>query len=400
MTTKLAWKNIWRNKTRTTVFIAAAFFGFGVAILAINLMKSISKQRTDDAINIQSTHLQIHKKGFTEDKEIAFYISNADNILTQLNANANVEATAKRISSNAVIASPENSVAGEVKGVIPQQENKVSVLKDFIVEGNYLDEAKSNEILVSKKTADKLKLKLKSKLVLTFKDSKGDILGGAFKVAGIFATPSTPFDEATFLVRYDDLAALAQLTQPHEIAIRLKDISQLPQTETAIKSILSNDLEINNWKELLPELTAFDGFLNMVGTLFSIVIIIGLGFSLMNTMNMIVQERTHEIGMLRAIGLRKSKVLFMLMKESGMMMFIGSLPGIILGIIIVSITSKTGIKITDDGGSLGIRSVVYPNLNPELLVMIAVIATVLTTIISVFPALRAFNIKPQTALRD
>ncbi len=91
MTTKLAWKNIGRNRTRTLVFVAAAFFGFGVAIFAINLMKSIAKQRTDDAIAIQSGHLQIHKSGFIEDKEIGYFIERPEQLIKQLDTIANFE---------------------------------------------------------------------------------------------------------------------------------------------------------------------------------------------------------------------------------------------------------------------------------------------------------------------
>ena len=400
MTTKLAWRNIWRNKTRTFVFVAAAFLGFGVAILAINLMKSISQQRTNDAIDIQTSHIELHKKGFIEDKEISQFIPDADVLISEIRKVPNVNSVSKRISSNAVIASSENSVAGEIKGVFPEDEKKVSVLKDFIVDGTFLTGSSENQILVSKKIADKLKLKIRSKVVLTLKAANGEIVGAAFKVAGIFVTPSSPFDEMTFVVNYTDIAALMGISQPHEIAVRVTDANLLQTTEQAIKSKLPISIAINNWKELLPELTAFDGFLNMVGVLFSIVIIIGLGFSLLNTMNMIVQERTKEIGMLRAIGLSRLKVLSMLVKEAGMMMFVGSFSGIILGVVLVLITSKTGIRITSDGGALGIRSTVYPNLNPELLVMIIIIASVLTSVISLFPALRAFNIKPQTALKD
>ena len=157
MTTKLAWRNIWRNKTRTTVFLLAAFFGFAMALFTLNLMKSISQQRLDDAKNLQTGDLQIHKMGFQDDKDITLFIPNAENVIQKVKENANVDVVAKRISTKAVAASPENSIGCEIKGVEPTTEREISVVQDFLVEGSYLSTDMRMPILISKKTADKLK---------------------------------------------------------------------------------------------------------------------------------------------------------------------------------------------------------------------------------------------------
>lgn len=400
MISKLAWKNIWRNKMRTSIFLLAAIAGFAMALFTLNLMKSISQQRLDDAKNLQTSDLQIHKKGFQDDKDITLFIPHAESTMDQLMKNANVEIVTKRIACNAVAASPENSIGCEVKGVVPATESKISVIKDFLVKGEYLKEGMKTPILISKKTADKLKLKLKSKIVLTLKDSKGEIVGGSFKVVGIFATPSTPFDESTVIVNYNDLQSLSGTIEPQEIAVKLKDPTKLLEVQAQLKNNLGDNYDVNTWKELLPELNAFDGFINMFGVLFTIITILGLGFSLMNIMNMIVQERTHEIGMLRAIGQSRKNVYSMLLREAGLLMSVGAVCGIGLGIMLITIAGKTGISISSGLDMLGIRPTIYPTLNPQIIVMVVVIAKVLTLCIASIPALRAMRIKPNAALRD
>ena len=394
MTTKLAWRNIWRNKTRTTVFLLAAFFGFAMALFTLNLMKSISQQRLDDAKNLQTSDLQIHKMGFQDDKDITLFIPNAENVIQKVKENANVDVVAKRISTNAVAASPENSIGCEIKGVEPTTEREISVVQDFLVEGSYLSTDMRMPILISKKTADKLKLKLKSKIIITLKNTQEEIVGGSFRVAGIFATPSTPFDENTVIVNYTDLQELGSISEPQEIAIKIKDPTKLIETQSGIQETLSAEYEVNNWKELLPELNAFDAFINMVGVLFTIIVILGLGFSLMNIMNMIVQERTHEIGMLRAIGQSKFKVFSMLLNEAGVLMMIGAVSGILFGYVLILIASKVGVPISSGLDMLGIRPVMYPKLNPEIIIMVIVIAKILTVAIASIPAYRAMRIKP------
>ena len=400
MTTKLVWRNIWRNKTRTTVFLLAAFFGFAMALFALNLMKSISQQRLDDAKNLQTSDLQIHKMGFQDDKDITLFIPNAENVIQKVKENANVDVVAKRISTNAVAASPENSIGCEIKGVEPTTEREISVVQDFLVEGSYLSTDMRMPILISKKTADKLKLKLKSKIIITLKNTQEEIVGGSFRVAGIFATPSTPFDENTVIVNYTDLQELGSISEPQEIAIKIKDPTKLIETQSGIQETLSAEYEVNNWKELLPELNAFDAFINMVGVLFTIIVILGLGFSLMNIMNMIVQERTHEIGMLRAIGQSKFKVFSMLLNEAGVLMMIGAVSGILFGYVLTLIASKVGVPISSGLDMLGIRPVMYPKLNPEIIIMVIVIAKILTVAIASIPAYRAMRIKPNAVLRD
>ncbi|MDY2588492.1 ABC transporter permease [Winogradskyella aquimaris] len=400
MTTKLAWRNIWRNKTRTTVFLLAAFFGFAMALFTLNLMKSISQQRLDDAKNLQTSDLQIHKMGFQDDKDITLFIPNAENVIQKVKENANVDVVAKRISTNAVAASPENSIGCEIKGVEPTTEREISVVQDFLVEGSYLSTDMRMPILISKKTADKLKLKLKSKIIITLKNTQEEIVGGSFRVAGIFATPSTPFDENTVIVNYTDLQELGSISEPQEIAIKIKDPTKLIETQSGIQETLSAEYEVNNWKELLPELNAFDAFINMVGVLFTIIVILGLGFSLMNIMNMIVQERTHEIGMLRAIGQSKFKVFSMLLNEAGVLMMIGAVSGILFGYVLTLIASKVGVPISSGLDMLGIRPVMYPKLNPEIIIMVIVIAKILTVAIASIPAYRAMRIKPNAVLRD
>ena len=400
MTTKLAWRNIWRNKTRTTVFLLAAFFGFAMALFTLNLMKSISQQRLDDAKNLQTSDLQIHKMGFQDDKDITLFIPNAENVIQKVKENANVDVVAKRISTNAVAASPENSIGCEIKGVEPTTEREISVVQDFLVEGSYLSTDMRMPILISKKTADKLKLKLKSKIIITLKNTQEEIVGGSFRVAGIFATPSTPFDENTVIVNYTDLQELGSISEPQEIAIKIKDPTKLIETQSGIQETLSAEYEVNNWKELLPELNAFDAFINMFGVLFTIIVILGLGFSLMNIMNMIVQERTHEIGMLRAIGQSKFKVFSMLLNEAGVLMMIGAVSGILFGYVLTLIASKVGVPISSGLDMLGIRPVMYPKLNPEIIIMVIVIAKIFTVAIASIPAYRAMRIKPNGVLRD
>ena len=400
MTTRLAWKNIWRNKTRSIIFIGAAFFGLALAIFTINLMKGIAAQRLDDAISIQTGHLQVQNKDFNVYEEINQYIQHPESVRNILTNHELIASVSERIVTEAVLTTPENTTIAQVSGVQPVVEKGFSALNDYLIESNYLENELPNPILISKKTAERLNLNLKSKVIVTLKDAKGEIVGGAFRVSGIFETPNTPYDENNVIVDYSDLSELSGVTNPHKIAILLKDRTQIGALERFLEKNLPEDYRYYSWAVLLPELNAFNGFTEAVSMLFTIIILLGLGFGLLNTMNMIVQERSYEIGMLRAIGQSRLSVFLMLVKESGFLMLIGSVAGILLGIVIVNVTSHTGVPLGSGFAALGIRATIYPVVVWPMIVMVCVLATVLTLVISTFPAIRALRIKPQSALRD
>lgn len=400
MTGKLAWKNIRRNTTRSVIFICAALFGIALAIFALNLMKSISGQRLEDAISLQTGHMQIHRSGFIDDNDVTIMLDNADDIIKQLNSVEEIEAISKRIVANGMIASPENSLVGEISGIEPQAESEVSALRHYLIEGTWFGAETHNPALIGRRMADRLNLELHSKFVVSLKNSYGELTGGAYRVAGIFKTPNAFFDESNALVRYDDLSKLTGATQPHEIVIKLSDGDMLHDVRQTVDQAAGMGNKVSDWKTLLPELHAFSGFTDMVGMLFTIIILLGLGFGLLNSMNMIVQERTREIGMLRAIGQSRSSVFFMLMQEAGLMMLIGSTAGILLGIGIVYIAATTGISLGDGFGTLGIRETIYPELHWGQLIMMIILASVLTLIISAIPASKVYKINLSVALKE
>ena len=400
MTTHLAWKNISRNKTRSFIFIGAALLGLALAVFTINLMKGIADQRLIDAISIQTGHLQIQQRDYYTYMQLDQYITESQQMVEELEQHSQIKAITQRIVIEAVLTTPENTIIAHIRGVEPEIEGKFSALDDFILSGTFLESRLSNSILISKRTAQRLNLKLKSKVIVTINNSSGNIVGGAFRVSGIFETPDAAYDESNILVSYDDLKELSGIQNPHELAILLKDPSQLENVKNVITDSLPKHYVIYTWYRLLPELFAFNGFTQIVSILFTVLIILGLGFSLFNIMNMIIQERTQEIGMLRAIGQSKFSVFIMLAKESFFLMSTGSLTGILLGAIIVFIVSHIGVPLGAGLADLGIRDTIYPDISWSMILMVVLTASILSLIISIIPAIRTLRIKPQSALRN
>jgi ABC-type lipoprotein release transport system permease subunit len=169
---------------------------------------------------------------------------------------------------------------------------------------------------------------LKSKIVLTFQDFNGEITGAAFKVIGIYKTQNSPWDKMHVFVKDGDLRKVLELpeNQSHEIDILLNDYTLAPALSKKLQDkypdILSED-----WAEIQPYLSFISEYMDVMMGIFIIIILAALGFGIVNTMLMVILERTRELGMLMAIGMSKSRIFKMIMLETVFLALVGAVVG-------------------------------------------------------------------------
>ena len=183
--------------------------------------------------------------------------------------------------------------------------------------GNFFENDRKNAIVISKALATELNAKLKSKIVLTFQDFNGEITGAAFKVAGIFKTDNNPWDKMHVFVKNKDLRRIIELpeNQSHEIVVLLDDYEQAVSKAQEFQ-MKYPDTKVEDWAEISPYLSLMSGYMDTMMGLFMAIILGALGFGIVNTMLMVVLERTRELGMLMAIGMTRRRVFVMIMLET------------------------------------------------------------------------------------
>jgi len=303
----------------------------------------------------------------------------------------------------AMIASSETGTGVKILGIDPEKEKTVTNLYTKIQEGQYFDGVKRNPVLIGKKLAEKLKVRLHSKLVVTLQDSQGHLTSEAFRVCGIFSVGNGMFEEMNVFVLKSDLARFVQLDESisHEIVIHLKDHRQLTQnTETL--SGEHKDLLVQSWKQMAPELGLLNEYGNVYIYFFIVIILLSLGFGIVNTMLMAVMERVKEIGMLMAIGMSKFRVFRMLMLETVLLTLTGGFLGILLGLLVTFATMKHGIDLSFYAKGLedlGYSSLVFPVIEFKMVVMIVLLVLITGIVASVYPARKALKYKPAEAIR-
>jgi len=403
MLLQIAWRNIWRNRTRSFVVICSIIIGLWAGVFILAFAWGMYKSNIDDSVYKQLSHIQIHHPSFTVANNPEFTIPNASEILAILQTNSKVLSSSSRIITTGMISSPTTAKGVKLYGIHPISEERQIKLKDMVTSGNYFESGKENEVLIGEKLANKLKVKLKSKVVLTFSDINSNIISAAFRVGGIYRSKNISLDEVNIYVPQEHLSDLLGLkpSESNEIAVLLKDETELEDFKVYCASLILNG-KVEDWKELSPELSLVIESFNLYTYIIIGIILLALTFGIINTMLMSVLERIRELGMLMAIGLNKRKIFIMIMLETIYLTLIGCPIGLLIGWLSNYFLGNYGINIamfSEGLASYGFSSVIYPSLDSQKYLVVAVMCLITAILSAIYPALKALQLNPSEAIR-
>ena len=399
---KISWRNVWRNKLRSFVVIISVVFGLLGGIIIIAMSYGLNEERMNNAVETYLSHIQIHNKSFSEEYNIKHTIDNLEGIENAINNDSRVVSYSKRIILNGMLSNSNGSYGIQVKGVDPIEEVKVTNTYEKIIEGEYFKSEKENTILVGKKLAERLNLKLKSKVVITFQDENYELTSLLYRVEGIFRSGNSRYDEANVFVKNVSITKnLPNFSGYHEIPILLTDIELRNQVKNDLISKNSNNL-IEGWDDISKDLAYANEMLAAVLYIFMMIILSALSFGIVNTMLMAILERRKEIGMLMSIGMSRFKIFLMISFET-MFLSIVALPiGLILSYSTVEYYSVVGIDLSIVEAGLenfGVGTRLYFKVPNQEYFIVAIMVFVISIISSIFPSVRALKINPVEATK-
>jgi ABC-type lipoprotein release transport system permease subunit len=281
--------------------------------------------------------------------------------------------------------------------------------KKFLNEKQFIKEMKS---LFSKAEEMKYGLLIRkeawsfregARMTLTFLDKENNQVGSVFRLTALYDMANSMFEKSSVFVRNSDLKKLMGMNEKdfHQVVVKISNVDQTDEIAD-ILALKLPDLEVTTWKKISPDLAMMTDMVSQFYLIFGIIILAALAFGIINTMLMVVLERTRELGMLTAIGMNKKKVFSMIMLESVFLSLIGAVIGMIVSNILIRITGNTGINLAQAAEgfeALGYSAIVYPKISAGFFGIVTILIIITGILSSIYPAMKALKLNPVEAIR-
>lgn len=326
---KMAWRNIWRNKKRTFITMLSIFLAVFLALFTRSMQKGSYANMISNAVKFSTGYIQIHKKGYWENKSINetfIYTNKIDSSLTD----NNITFKLPRLESFALASSGKHTKGVMVIGTIPELEDKLNKYSKKIIKGKYIAE-NDKAILVAEKLAEFLKVNVGDSLVLLGQGYHGITAASQYLVKGIIRMPIPQLNTQMIIMPLKEsqyfYASENRLTS---ISLMLKDPEKINATIKRIENKLNDKYEVMPWQEMNKEMVQAIESDNVGGIIMLAILYMVIGFGVFGTVMMMTMERKKEFAVMIAVGMQKSKILLMVVWETVML----GILAIILGIIV------------------------------------------------------------------
>ena len=413
MDIKMAWRNIWRNPRRTVLTITAIAFACILLVFMLSFQLGSYDTMINASVKVHTGHLQVQARGYQADNEIRLTIPDPLPVEKALDAIPEVKAYAPRARAFALISSREHTYGIMVEGIDPTAEKRVSTLASIVRRGDYLDAGPGSSglpaALVGHLLARNLNVAVGDELTLLGQGRDGSIAATVVRVHGITNSGLDDFDRSAIQIpldRFQDIFSMGGAV--HEIVVvgrRLSDTAAIKAAlEPALKAIHeSPPLVVLDWEALMPGLKQAISMDLVSGSIFYLILIMVVAFSILNTFLMAVLERTYEFGVMMAMGTRPNRLTRLVLTESIGMTLVGVASGMLLGCLVTGYFMVYGINLggaSEISRQFGIPSVLHPRLTLVSMLAGPMAVFLITVLAALYPALKIRRLQPVEAMRQ
>ena len=396
---RMAFRDLGRNRRRSFFSALAVAMGLAMLMLLAGFLNGEMGGAVDTAVRLQSGHLQVRANNYDENKTSMKWedlIENPDQVAAKIAALPQVSAASPRLFASGIAVVGDKSSGVRVIGIDPASAAN-DPYRQGLLSGAFLQADDNNGVLLGQPLAEKLGLKVGDSFSLSVNTSNGDVDEQPFTVRGIYTTGTGAFDGATIFMPLAKAQAITQ-TQKHAstIFIMLKDKDQ---TEAVAGALQSPNLQVLTWKKMNALILQTEDLANSYMIFFYLIILGITATVIINTLIMAVFERTREIGILMAIGMKGRRIMAMFLAESALLAVGGILIGLVLGGLVVAYFTYVGFHIGNIGYTgILLSDTIHANLTLAALVNLSILTFIITLLAGLYPAWMASHMQPVEAL--
>lgn len=396
----MAIRALGRNRRRS--FFSSLALGLGLALMLMmaSFIKGEMEGALDTTIRLQSGHLQVRSKTYDESKTSLKWedlVENPEQVASKISGLAQVKAATPRLFASGIVMGQKESTGVRLFGIDPLSEAN-DIYRRGVINGEFLNPDDREGILIGKPLAEKLGVGVGDQIQLSANTSNGTVNQQLFSVRGIYSTNTSGFDGSTVFLPLAKAQALTE-TAGHAstIFILLKDKAE---TQAVAAALTSTNAKVLTWDKMNELVIQTEEMANSYMILFYLIVFAITATVIVNTLVMSVFERTREIGILSAIGMRSRRVMSMFLVESTLLAAGGVILGVIIGSLVVAYFTRYGFHIGDMGFSgFLLGDTIYTKQTLEDTVLLSSIAFVITLLAGLYPAALAARMEPVDALR-
>lgn len=404
-TGRMAWRNLWRNRRRTGLALAAIGLSVTLVLAYTSILRAYGDWIVETITGPMLGDVQAHAPQWRKDRLMDRTLAGVDRRLADLHHDPDVTGATARIYAPALAARSEEGFAVVVIGL----DSRAEIGSARLLPGG-VEPLAAGQAFIGRQLAELMGVRAGDEIAVIGQGVDGSLANDLFTVKALVTTPVDLVNRQGVVIELPSAQTLfAMPDEAHEIVIhsrRPEEAAALARRVAATAAFA--DAEVLDWQALAPEMVTLVDVTDLSGTLVLLLVFLAAAAGVANTMVMATFERTREFGMLLALGTHPSRLVRLVVLESIALGIIGALAGTASGILLVAVTHRTGIDyawLTGGGPSelsfAGLRWSLrfYPTLG-VIDIARAVAAVCLTSLMAaIWPAVRASRLQPVSALR-
>ncbi len=403
---RMAWRNLWRNRRRTLLTLFAVFFATMLCVVQRGMDVGNDAANIAFAIDLYPAALQVQHAKYLDAPSLRRSLRLDPLMLRAIETHAAVRAATPRIEGNGLVAYKDHSMGVALFGVDPAREARTSTLlsrfRPPLADASW----RQGDIVVGRTLLENLGARIGDSVVVLAQGYDGALGNLRFRIGSTFRTGSTELDGAGLFLRLEDAQMLLAMEgRATAIAVAARDLDDIDDTEAAVSATIAPDttLAAVRWNRIIPDVQQAAELNETGGLLFLSILVLVVGFGILNTILMSVTERFREFGVMLALGMRNSTLAVLVSLEILFILLMAQTGGLVIGYAInawiiahpIQLTGDMAVAMEQYGYQPVLTSTVRWSMLREMLVLISTVTLVLAS----YPVWRVFRLESLKGVR-
>lgn len=398
----MAYRDLVRNRRRSVITFTAIALGLALAIFMDGLITGMLDSALQDSIRLNTNHIQLRAESYEETKTSLLWkdlISDAGDLAARAEAMPEVKAATPILWASGIVGTARESSPVRANGIDPTSPI-YDPIRESLKAGTFISQNSRGEILIGQQLAKEMESGVGDHISLAVGNPDGAPEEGVFTIVGLVNTGFPGIDNSNVFL---DLAQMQNITRAGNRASTIKVVlNNIDDTDKVVAALQSPGIQVLDWRDLNEVLITTGETGTVVYNILYGIIFLVVAVIIANTLLMSVFERTREIGILAALGMKGRQIITMFLFEAVILGLIGIFFGGILGSGLVWYFSNHGIFIGEAAANsvqgMVISAYMYTELSPLNLVTMSIWMMVVIILVSLYPAWFAARMEPVEAL--